>query len=278
MTLAPARNGARLGAALLALGLALTACGGQDGDSSADDVETVIVTETAGADSSDGPTDSADPTDPTDTTSDDPSTTSTPTAPYTGTITPDELEEDLNAAVTVTDRYWTDHWSEFFRGTYTAPNVIGLYDGYDEANAPTCFGEALPPDNAFYCPDGNYVAWDQSLIARGFEVGDAWPYLIVAHEWGHAIQAQLQMSQQAVEYELQADCLAGAALYGSAADGNLEFEEGDEKEIVDSLNFIADETPWTMSGDHGDSFQRIDAFNRGRSGGVAECLPENVMR
>ena len=31
-----------------------------------------------------------------------------------------------------------------------------------------------------------------------------------------------------------------------------------------------------MSGDHGDSFQRIEAFNLGRTDGVPGCLPEQV--
>ncbi|UMG92893.1 neutral zinc metallopeptidase [Nocardioides sp. TF02-7] len=194
----------------------------------------------------------------------------------TGAVDPEELAEDLDSAVAVTDRYWTDHWTEFFTGSYAPPNVVGLYDGYDEASAPTCFDEVLPPGNAFYCPDGDYVAWDQTLIELGYEIGDAWPYLIVAHEWGHAVQARLSMDLHSEQYELQADCLAGATLYGAAADGNLEFEAGDEKEIVDGLNLIADEVPWGMSGDHGDSFERIDAFNDGRTGGVAECLPEAV--
>ena len=62
---------------------------------------------------------------------------------------------------------------------------------------------------------------------------------------------------------------------GLARDGEfrLEFEQGDEKEIVDGLNFIADEVPWGMTGDHGDSFQRIESFDTGRTGGVPACLP-----
>jgi predicted metalloprotease len=257
-------------AAVLLAGLALSACG-DDSSASAEDPETVFTTVTR------SPTEPTTPTDPTTTdTTETTGPTESMTIEPTGKVDPEELAEDVDAAVTVTDRYWTDHWNDFFTGSYTPPTVVGLYDGYDEANAPTCFGEPLPPGNAFYCPDGDFVAWDQTLIELGYEVGDAWPYLIVAHEWGHAVQARLSMNLQSEQYELQADCLAGATLYGSAADGNLEFESGDEKEIVDGLNLIADEVPWGMTGDHGDSFQRIDAFNAGRTGGVPECLPEVV--
>jgi predicted metalloprotease len=251
--------------------LSLAACGG-DGDDAASDPETVAtVTVTPGADASE--TTTATPTTPTEPT---PTETSVEmTIAPTGTVDQAELAEDIQTAQDVTNNWWQKHWKDYFTGRYTAPNVVGLYDGYDEENAPTCFGEPLPPGNAFYCPDGDYVAWDKTLLELGYEIGDSWPYLIIAHEWGHAIQADLQMDLQSEQYELQADCLAAAVLYGAANDDppTLEFEQGDEKEIVDGLNFIADEVPWGMSGDHGDSFQRIEAFNLGRTAGVPGCLP-----
>ncbi len=253
--------------------LSLAACGG-DGDDNASDRETVAtVTVTPGADTSDTPTA------PTTTATTEPTSTDTSasmTIAPTGTVDEAELAEDIQTAQTATDAWWRKHWKDYFTGRYTAPNVVGLYDGYDEENAPTCFGDPLPPGNAFYCPDGDYVAWDKTLLELGYEIGDAWPYLIIAHEWGHAIQADLSMDLHSVQYELQADCLAAAALYGASREEPepiLIFEPGDEKEIVEGLNFIADEVPWGMSGDHGDSFQRIEAFNLGRTDGVPGCLP-----
>ena len=72
--------------------------------------------------------------------------------------------------------------------------------------------------------------------------------------------------------ELQADCLGAAALFGAVADGTLELEEGDEKEMVNSLSLLADEMAWTMTSDHGDPFQRVEWFTIGRNGGVQACL------
>ena len=94
---------------------------------------------------------------------------------------------------------------------------------------------------------------------------------MVAHEWGHAIQARLDSSLVAQAEELQADCLGAAALYGAAADGNLEFDAGDEQELVTSLSALADQMPWTMTSDHGDAFQRVQWFTLGRNGGVNAC-------
>jgi predicted metalloprotease len=112
-------------------------------------------------------------------------------------------------------------------------------------------------------------------MGQGFAKGDAWVYLVVAHEWAHAIQNRLSESSQSVSAELQSDCLAAAVLYGSASDEELQFEEGDEKEIVRALSDLADELPWTSSADHGNAFQRVDAFSRGRSGGVESCVPSS---
>ncbi len=189
-----------------------------------------------------------------------------------GAPTAEELADDIDIAVAAVDEFWRTHWNEFFTASYNSPTVVGLYDG-TASNAPTCNGTPLEANNAFYCKPEDFVAWDLSLMARGFEIGDSWVYLVVAHEWGHAIQARLDLSLVTVGSELQADCLAAAALYGSLADGTLYIEEGDTREIVSALNELGDETPWTNSADHGDPFERVRFFDQGRQGGVETCLP-----
>jgi predicted metalloprotease len=118
------------------------------------------------------------------------------------------------------------------------------------------------------------IAWDENLMAAGYErIGDAWVYLILAHEWGHAIQARLESDQVSVAAELQADCLAGATLFGAAERGFLTFERGDIEELQETLSAVADDYPWTDESDHGNAQQRIAAFNRGAEGGVQSCIP-----
>ncbi|MDV7246232.1 MULTISPECIES: neutral zinc metallopeptidase [Rhodococcus] len=185
----------------------------------------------------------------------------------------DDMLTDIDTAVSVVNQFWAQHWSELFTGKYTAPYVVGLYDG-GTSNAATCAGEPFVANNAFYCPPPeDFVAWDRGLMAEGYAEGDAWVYLVVAHEWGHAIQHRLADDLVSIGKELQADCLAGAVLYGAASDGTLLFEEGDQKELAAGLVNLADETPWTDSKDHGDPFQRVDWFDLGRAGGVKACFP-----
>ncbi|NKX53897.1 hypothetical protein HGG74_04950 [Arthrobacter sp. E918] len=186
----------------------------------------------------------------------------------------ENLEQDIKTAQTATDAYWATHWNEFFTGTYTSPTVVGLYDGTNPATAPVCGGQPLGPGNAYYCPEGDYVAWDIGLMETGYLNGDAWPYLVVAHEWGHAVQYRLAEELRSQAAELQADCFAGASLFGAAADGTLVFEDGDQQELEAALTALADQTPWTKAGDHGNAAERVEAFSTGREGGPAACLPE----
>jgi predicted metalloprotease len=188
-------------------------------------------------------------------------------------VTIDELVDDIASAEQVVDGYWATHWGDFFTGTYQPPTVKGLYDGTDPATIPTCDGEPLEAYNALYCVSEDYVAWDSGLLLDGADqIGDTWVYLVIAHEWGHAIQARLDTGLVAVADELQADCLGAAALFGAVADGTLELEEGDEREMISSLNVLADDMAWTMTSDHGDSFQRVEWFTIGRNGGVQACF------
>ncbi|MEV0799492.1 neutral zinc metallopeptidase [Kribbella sp. NPDC050281] len=199
-------------------------------------------------------------------------TTATPEAATTGTSAPVDraaMRVDEETAVKAVDTYWRTHFSEHFDGQYKSPRVEGSYVG---ANGPSCGGEPSVPFNAFYCAPGDFLAWDEQLMEAGYsQIGDAWIYLIIAHEWGHAIQARLNRDQVSVQAELQADCLAGAALQGAAKDGLIEIEPGDSEELAQTLAAVADDYPWTNESDHGNAQERTSAFNTGVQGGVQAC-------
>jgi uncharacterized protein len=183
---------------------------------------------------------------------------------------PEELRQDEGFAIDATDGFWRTAFPEEFGSAYQPPVVAG---GYIGEGGPTCGGQPSVPFNAFYCPSEDFVAWDENLMAAGFEqIGDAWVYLIIAHEWAHAIQARLQRDQVSVAAELQADCLAGATLIGAARANLLVFDPGDEDELARTLAAVADEFPWTNERDHGNARERTNAFQRGLQGGVPACI------
>jgi predicted metalloprotease len=180
------------------------------------------------------------------------------------------MNQDEQAAVDAVDGFWRRNSEAVLGEQYLPPRVAGPYVG---ADGPTCGGEPSVAFNAFYCQPGDFLAWDQNLMAAGYnQIGDAWVYLIIAHEWGHAIQARLNADLVSVAAELQADCFAGAALQGAANDGVLTFEPGDSEELAQTLAAVADDYPWTNERDHGDVQQRTEAFSTGASGGVAACI------
>lgn len=188
----------------------------------------------------------------------------------------DEMTQDIDAAVQGVDAYWKAHWSEFFTGTYVSPTVLGAYDGASP-DVPTCDGKPLKDNNAFYCKTAeDYVAWDTDLMQYGYQYGDAFVYLVIAHEWGHAIQNRLKAQLKSLDSELQADCIAGAELTGAARDGTILFEEGDVEELATALIRDADKTPWTDEGDHGSATERVGSFAKGQRLGVHGCLPQEV--
>ncbi|WP_327358691.1 hypothetical protein [Streptomyces sp. NBC_01304] len=212
-----------------------------------------------------------------------PSTPTSAAAPATArsAAPPDDQEEpppagtqdagwqaEAEDAVSVVDGFWRAHWNDHFSGVYEAPTVVGAYIA-DDADAPDCAGEPAAAFNAFYCPPEDFIAWDVQLMSAGYEEGDAWIYLVIAHEWAHAVQNRVEgLSVDAAE--LQADCLAGATLFGA---DDLQFEPGDTDELAQALTALADTTPWTSSQDHGDADERVTAFSSGGSDGVPACLP-----
>lgn len=176
---------------------------------------------------------------------------------------------DEETAVRIVNTFWNS-WFAGQGRRYVPPRVEGGYTGRD---GPSCSGEPSVPGNAYYCPAGNFLAWDENLMRAGYtQIGDAWVYLVIAHEWGHAIQAQLPSRYVSPAIELQADCLAGAALQGAADQGLVRIEPGDDEEIATTLEAVADDYPWTDQSSHGNARQRVAAFRAGASRGVNSCL------
>ncbi|MGY1591104.1 hypothetical protein ACI79D_03905 [Geodermatophilus sp. SYSU D00708] len=202
----------------------------------------------------------------------------------------DDFDTDYQVALETVDAWWAAHWSDYFPGRYTAPSLVegsrapGLYDY--PAEEVYCGEVLLQGENAWYCGAGDFLAFEVDLMMQSEQLGDAFVYLVVAHEWAHAVSARIDPALVDEAYELQADCLAGAALQGAVDDGSLTLEDGDSQEFVDSLAAVASDVPWgTVYVDengqeqvevHGSAQERTDAFERGADGGVPGCLTTSI--
>jgi hypothetical protein len=155
-------------------------------------------------------------------------------------------------------------WQQAFNSTgrvYAPPKMIS-YTG--QVN--TRCGVARP-NNAFYCPAEHAIYYDYNFLNRSYRnVGDYAAVGIIAHEWGHVVQAHLGISRGnsfSIQMELQADCFMGA--YTKYAERTGKLDPGDLDEAGEDLFKSGDPKgmPWFAPQAHGSSLNRVAAFLNG---------------
>jgi uncharacterized protein len=186
--------------------------------------------------------------------------------------------DDARALGALLNQFWTEELQSIYGLDFDSPDRFEYYRG--SSNRP-CGGFANPrPNNAYYCnPDQDeYVAFDLNWL-QGYladHPGGATTFLIIAHEWGHAVQDTWKEQGGADVWdppytqELNADCLAGVFLAASIDDGTVVEEAGDADEIFSWL-YEGGSSPWLTPGDHGTSNQRQAAFSDGYTNDTDYC-------
>ena len=136
-------------------------------------------------------------------------------------------------------------------------------------------GERLTYDdirgNAFYCggEDDDYIAYDAAyLMPRLNEsFGALTPAVVLAHEFGHAVQHRAEVDAPSVVIELQADCFAGAwvAYAQTSASDPVTVEETALDSSIRAIPLLRDQpgTAATNPKAHGLGFDRVNAFQTG---------------
>ncbi|WP_433251805.1 neutral zinc metallopeptidase [Streptosporangium sp. CA-135522] len=180
------------------------------------------------------------------------------------------FESDVQLAKELSEAYWSRAFSA--EGlTYRPVTAFTPYRGDD---GPDCGGQPSVPNNAFYCPVGHFIAYDESWMRKLYEeMGDGSVYVIIPHELGHAVQVQLNNDFRLnVERELQADCYAGGTLGTLVEGGSLEAEPGDKDELLINLAAAGDPTDdWLRPDAHGTAEQRQAVFAKGYNEGTKAC-------
>ncbi|MFE0588959.1 neutral zinc metallopeptidase [Micromonospora echinospora] len=181
------------------------------------------------------------------------------------------FQQDIADAVGSAETYW----SAQFRASGQRFQPIRRIVPYQREGEIACGGQAVPRNNAVYCPAGDFIAYDVTWAVAAFrQIGDAFLYYLLGHEYAHGIQARLRVRHQyTIEQELQADCMAGAYLGGSVQAGVLQLEEGDLEEFREGLLAVADDPgqPWFAEGSHGTARQRTEAFFSGYEKSLTAC-------
>jgi predicted metalloprotease len=178
------------------------------------------------------------------------------------------------------ERFWTAQYPALSDGGAFKPILGGLHPYTKTKLPPACGNErGVYQPNAFYCADGDFIAWDaQTLIPQlQKQFGPLLVGVVFAHEYGHAVQTRLGVSDQAtVVLEQQADCFAGAWTADVLAGHSQAFTGVTPAQLdntVAGLLLLRDQpgTPAQAVGAHGNAFDRIRAMQDGVEKGAAAC-------
>jgi predicted metalloprotease len=187
------------------------------------------------------------------------------------------------AAIADIQAFWSAALPAVYDRKYTPIPSGRIYAYTAENPPPACGARGRTPyqqvaGNAFYCPDGDFIAYDdQQLIPRlRRQFGDFAVGLVLAHEWGHAVQGRVGYPSRASVYvELQADCFAGAWAEHIAADSGSSLRLSDDDLDAALAGFLELRDPsgvdGRQQGAHGNAFDRVGAFQDGFEDGADVC-------
>jgi uncharacterized protein len=186
----------------------------------------------------------------------------------------DQYQNTLKGTIGLLERYWAETLPTL-GAAYSSPKAYTYYRS-DQGQGPACGQQPAPPNNAFYCPAGDFIAWDESglMIPYYVQGGDFAASFVLAHEFGHAMQVRLpEQEELGVLRELQADCFAGAWARWVSEQKLLAAGDLDEATLAVFIARDVPGTPWTDPAAHGSGFERTRAFGDGFKSGAKPCYP-----
>ena len=212
--------------------------------------------------------------------------------PITGAAD-DDVDRVARNALADLNTYWAEQFPNTF-GEEFAPLTGGYFsvdpDDADPARYPNgrigC-GQEIESvvGNAFYCssddePGGDAIQYDRAFLG---ELADGYgrfiPALVMAHEFGHAVQARVGYPvERSINVETQADCFAGAWtawVAGGDAQHNA-IRPGELDQVLRGYLLLRDPvgTGTREQQAHGSYFDRVSGFQQGFDDGPAACRDE----
>lgn len=195
---------------------------------------------------------------------------------------------DYDGFLTATLADLEDFWAEAFPAAYGAPwepLAGGVHAATPRRSEPIpgC-GEAESTyddvaDNAFYCADGDFIAYDDFSLLPSLvdSLGREAVAVVLAHEFGHAVQWRTDsFDQPTILLEQQADCFAGAwtARVATGQSDRIGFDDAGVRGGLLAMLSVADPIDGSGLADpqaHGSGFDRVGAFQDGFNGGPTRC-------
>lgn len=194
-------------------------------------------------------------------------------------------KDDEIGAQSVSDleSFWKDNYAGSFDGEFRPVKDLISWDS-NEYDGEFCGDTTSDLINAGFCEDDNTIGWDRGVLLPALRKanGDMAITMVLAHEYGHAIQKMAKLNKKGTPTlvaEQQADCLAGVYIRW-VAEGNskrftLSTGDGLNNLLAAMISFrdpLLSQDDYADGGDeHGSAFERISAFQTGFTDGPSSC-------
>ncbi len=191
----------------------------------------------------------------------------------------DELAID---AVDDIQTYWKAEYPQTFKGQFEPVDKLVSWDAKASKSSAIefCDFKTSGVVNAAYCFDDNTIGWDRRVLLPAMvdSFGPMAVVMVLAHEYGHAIQHQsgiVSKGDPGIVAEQQADCFAGAFIRhvaeGDAAHFTLNTSDGLNSVLAAAVS-IRDSDPNDPESIHGSAFERVTAVQIGFTDGPPACM------
>jgi predicted metalloprotease len=194
-----------------------------------------------------------------------------------------EIDELARQAVSDVEEFWEGAYGETFDGEFTPVEEFISWDanGFD---GEFCGSDTYGLVNAAFCYVDGTIGWDRGELLPALREanGDMGVTMVLAHEYGHAVQRKAGLTKKntpTLVSEQQADCFAGSYMRW-VAEGNsprftLNTGDGLNGVLAAVIAFrdplLSESDPEAGVDEHGSAFERLSAFQFGFTDGPSAC-------
>ncbi|MEV0674163.1 neutral zinc metallopeptidase [Mycobacterium sp. NPDC050441] len=192
------------------------------------------------------------------------------------------------SAVSDLEQFWSDAYSEAFHGEFQPVRALISWDA-ESFDGRFCGMETYGLVNAAFCKPDRTIGWDRGVLIPRLrqQNGDMGAVMVLAHEYGHAIQQQAGLVNRktpTLVAEQQADCLAGTYMrwvaQGDSPRFTLSTADGLSKLLAAVIAFrdplLTEAEAQVGIDEHGSAFERVSAFQFGFTEGPAACAAIDI--
>ncbi len=199
-----------------------------------------------------------------------------------------EIDELARNAVSDIEEFWEGTYSDTFDDPFSPVEALISWDanGFD---GKFCGEDTYGLVNAAFCYDDNTIGWDRGELLPALQraYGDMGVTMVLAHEYGHAVQRQAGLTKKGTPTlvsEQQADCFAGSYMRWVAEDKSPRFSlstgEGLNNVLAAVIAFrdplLAEGDPEAGINEHGSAFDRLSAFQFGFTEGPSAAASRST--